>query len=245
MGASVVISLREMFAACGASERYCDWTADCYAPMVRCHREQPIAMIEPHPNVVEFGEEVLDRMVRAAKAVESRQRRSTDALQGARLPHALCGSNATSAWITSVDESGVRQARNVELVLLRQDFVAATSALQAGGFVQASRDGQIRFLDGPEGRWRDAVEITFGGEQVSNKAAQFTTPSPTDVCLICGYNVLPLESLVTFQLARQRLDDLVDVRDMIDVGLLDRSWAARLPGELGTRLQELLDNPDG
>jgi hypothetical protein len=29
------------------------------------------------------------------------------------------------------------------------------------------------------------------------------------------------------------------------VGLIDSSWRQRLPAELGGRLQQLLDNPDG
>ena len=42
-----------------------------------------------------------------------------------------------------------------------------------------------------------------------------------------------------------RLNDRVNVRDMIDVGLVDQSWTSRLPDELAARLQQLLDNPDG
>lgn len=32
---------------------------------------------------------------------------------------------------------------------------------------------------------------------------------------------------------------------MIQIGLLDSSWPARLEPELGRRLQTLLDDPDG
>lgn len=35
------------------------------------------------------------------------------------------------------------------------------------------------------------------------------------------------------------------VRNTQDVDLLDSSWPARLPPELGRRLQDLLDNPEG
>jgi hypothetical protein len=37
----------------------------------------------------------------------------------------------------------------------------------------------------------------------------------------------------------------VNLQDMIDVGLLDASWCARMPPPLAARLQELLDNPEG
>ena len=42
-----------------------------------------------------------------------------------------------------------------------------------------------------------------------------------------------------------RLKDQVHIQDFITVGLVDATWLARLPPELGARLQQLLDNPDG
>jgi hypothetical protein len=41
------------------------------------------------------------------------------------------------------------------------------------------------------------------------------------------------------------LNDRVDLRDMLEVGLIDASWPARLPPELGARLQSLIDTPEG
>jgi hypothetical protein len=38
--------------------------------------------------------------------------------------------------------------------------------------------------------------------------------------------------------------DQVHLLDLLGVGLIDASWPARLPGELGARLQQLLDTPD-
>ena len=35
------------------------------------------------------------------------------------------------------------------------------------------------------------------------------------------------------------------LRDLLDVGLIDRTWRDKLPPELAARLQELLDNPEG
>jgi hypothetical protein len=47
------------------------------------------------------------------------------------------------------------------------------------------------------------------------------------------------------KLNANRAIDRVHVRDLIDVGLVDAQWISRLMPELATRLQELLDNPDG
>jgi hypothetical protein len=36
-----------------------------------------------------------------------------------------------------------------------------------------------------------------------------------------------------------------DIRDMIDVGIIDQSWTTQFHPELAARLQELQDDPDG
>jgi hypothetical protein len=53
------------------------------------------------------------------------------------------------------------------------------------------------------------------------------------------------ERVVRLGLSAYRLKDRIDLRDLIDVGLIDATWPARLPPELGARLQHLLDTPDG
>jgi hypothetical protein len=59
------------------------------------------------------------------------------------------------------------------------------------------------------------------------------------------FQVLTLSALVRMKLISWQLNDRVDLRDLIGVGLLDSTWPARLPPPLAGRLQELLDNPNG
>jgi hypothetical protein len=47
------------------------------------------------------------------------------------------------------------------------------------------------------------------------------------------------------ELAHHRTVNKVLVRDLIDVGLIDQSWTAKLPPPLDERLQALLDTPEG
>ncbi len=54
-----------------------------------------------------------------------------------------------------------------------------------------------------------------------------------------------LEALVRMKLTSFRDQDRSQLRDLIDVKLLDASWPGRLPAGLGARLQELLHNPEG
>jgi hypothetical protein len=188
---------------------------------------------------------LFDRMDRAVRLVEERVDRSTTALSSLGIAFAIGGSNATAIWIASVDESDVRQARNVELIVDRDEIKRVEIALSQAGFVRAVRNDNVRFIDEPDGRWRDAIELTFGGEQISCKCPRLRCPVPSDHAIVNGKRVLELRRLVEFQLARYRLDDRVDLHDMIDVGLVDETWLPALPFEVVGRLQELLDNPDG
>jgi hypothetical protein len=47
------------------------------------------------------------------------------------------------------------------------------------------------------------------------------------------------------KLSMFRTLDRVQVRDMIDVGIIDATWPSRFTPELGARLQALLDTPEG
>jgi hypothetical protein len=57
--------------------------------------------------------------------------------------------------------------------------------------------------------------------------------------------VLRLGALVRMKLTSFRDKDRTHLRDLISVGLVDKSWRVKLPDELAARLQLLLDTPDG
>jgi hypothetical protein len=56
---------------------------------------------------------------------------------------------------------------------------------------------------------------------------------------------LRLDALVRMKLTSMRDKDRTHLRDLLDVGLIDASWLAKLPDELAARLQSLIDTPDG
>ena len=100
------------------------------------------------------------------------------------------------------------------------------------------------FLDGPGAKARDAVHVIFANEKVR---AEYHAPAP-DVAeskVTANARVLNLEALVRMKLTSFRDKDRTHLRDFIDVGLVDATWVPRLHPELGPRLQQLLDNPDG
>jgi len=58
------------------------------------------------------------------------------------------------------------------------------------------------------------------------------------------FYVLSLEALVRMKLTSFRLKDRVHLQDLMGVGLLDASWADRLPPELAARLRQVIEAPE-
>ena len=101
------------------------------------------------------------------------------------------------------------------------------------------------FLDRASPSPKHAVHVVWTNQLVKPDDA-LPTPAISDpIELADGTFVVSLEWLVKMKLTAGRLHDKVHIRDMIDVGLIDASWCGKLPPELATRLQHLLDTPDG
>lgn len=186
-----------------------------------------------------------DRAMAAAEEVKDRMRRAAAALTAARVPYAVIGGNAVAEWVGSVDREAVRLTRAVDILIRRSDLDAATAAMATAGFVYRVAAGVHMFLDGPDGTPRTAVHVIFSNEKVR---PDYSAPAPDVTAaepVAGGFNVLGLEALVTMKLTSYRDKDRTHLRDMIDVGLIDATWPARLPPPLGERLQALLDDPDG
>jgi hypothetical protein len=60
-----------------------------------------------------------------------------------------------------------------------------------------------------------------------------------------GFRLIELEALVTMKLTSYRRKDQVHLLDMVEIGMLDETWLARVPISLRDRLQALLDDPEG
>lgn len=187
---------------------------------------------------------IIDRMVVAVEMVRERLLRAAKALEAAGVPYAVAGGNAVAAWVTTVDAAAVRATQDVDILLRRADLDAAAAALAAAGFVRRHVAGIEMFLDGPDAKARDAVHILFAGEKVKQDSIE---PSP-DVSASedsTHFRVVSLEALVKMKLTSYRDKDRTHLRDMLEVGLIDGSWPARYLPELASRLQHLIDTPEG
>ena len=183
-------------------------------------------------------------MVSAVEKVRDRLLRTTAVLEAAGVKYAVVGGNAVALWVARVDEAAVRNTQDVDILLRREDFDAARSALERAGFVYRHTAGLDVFLDGPGARARDAVHVIFANEMVRAGEA-LANPDVTDSEVADRFRVIALDALVRVKLTSFRDKDRVHLRDLIDAGLVDATWPAKLPSELGARLQSLLDTPGG
>ncbi len=190
------------------------------------------------------GEIVLERMVRAVEKVRQRLVRAATALDKAGIAYAVVGGNAVAAWVARVDEAAVRNTQDVDVMIRRGDLEATTTALAQAGFVRRHVRGMDLFLDGPKAKARDAVHVIFAGEKVRPEYAH-PAPDISESEAIGAFKVVSLAALIRMKLTSFRLRDRVHLLDLLDVGLVDSSWLGKLPQELASRLQELIDNPDG
>jgi len=191
-----------------------------------------------------YGEVSWERMIRAVEKVRERLLRATSALEKAGIPYAVVEGHAVAAWVSRVDEAAVRNTQDVDILLRRSDLDAAKAALAEAGFVYCRAEGVEMFLDGPRAKARDAVHIVFAGEKVRS---EYLIPAPevTDSEATASFRIVDLEALVRMKLTSFRRKDQMHLLDLLDVGLIDGGWTSRFPPELGARLQELVDNPDG
>lgn len=190
------------------------------------------------------GDALWERIERAVEIVKDRLRRVVRALNNAKIPYAIIGGNAVQHWVAQVDESVVRNTRDVDIILNESDLEAAIAALESEGFIYRRSLGITMFLDGPNAKARDAVHVLFAGQKVREEYSE-PVPEIDQYELIEDARTLPLEQLVKMKLTSFRDKDRVHIRDMISIGLIDESWLDRMPHQLRIRLDELLNDPDG
>jgi hypothetical protein len=194
-------------------------------------------------STVTMAWEILDRMERAVAKVRERLLRATAVLNQAGLPYAVVGGNAVASWVATVDEGAVRNTRDIDILVRREDLPAVSAALEQAGFVRAEVLDVTMFLDGPNAKPSESIHILFAGEKVRDEHP-LPAPDLTTTDDPGGFRVITLEALIHMKLLSNRDKDRTHMRDLIGVGLIDRNWLVKLPPVLAERLQAILDTPD-
>jgi hypothetical protein len=185
-----------------------------------------------------------ERMIRAVEKVRERCDRAAKALGSAGVPYAVIGGNAVANWVSRIDEGAVRNTRDVDILIRREDLEAAKNAMDAAGFDHAEVAGVDMFIERPNGKPSEGVHLLFAGEKVKS-TDPVPVPEMSETEDGTSFRVLSLEALVRMKLVANRDKDRTHIRDMIGVGLIDATWPARFPEVLAERLRQILANPDG
>ena len=183
-------------------------------------------------------------MVRAVEKVRERLLRASSALAEEGVDYAVAGGNAVAAWVSTVDEAAIRNTRDVDILIRRQDLERARLALEAKGFVYRRVAGIDMFLDSETASPRDAVHLVFANEMV-REGELMPNPDVTESHSAEHFQILSLDALVRIKLTAFRDKDRTHLRDLIEIGLIDESWLSRVPPQLSHRLKALLDDPEG
>src|SRR5688500_6909470 len=116
-----------------------------------------------------------ERMIAAVDSVRERASRAAGALREAGIPHVIIGGHAVASWVARVDAEAVRNTKDVDLLVRREDFQRVIAALESVGFVHHVVWDIDVFLDGPQGSVRSGVHVVFAGEKVH---ADYVLPAP-------------------------------------------------------------------
>ena len=172
--------------------------------------------------------------------VTQRLVRITGALNAANVPFALVGGQAVALWVATKDPAAVRTTKDVDVLVRRSDLPAVRKAALTVAMEYFEVLGVGMLLERDDPNPRRAVHLVWAGEKVR---PEYPLPSPAvDEAhpLEPGRPVVPLPGLVRMKLMPNRDHDRVHLRDMIDVGLVNRDMLAQLPPELAARLDALL-----
>src|SRR5262245_1770142 len=107
-----------------------------------------------------------ERALMAAEKVRERLHRATQALDEAGIPYAVAGGNAVAELVALVDEGAVRNTKDVDIMIRRENFAAVKQALESVGFVYHHLIDIDVFVDGPQGRPSEGVHLLFATERV-------------------------------------------------------------------------------
>lgn len=172
--------------------------------------------------------------------VADRLARITKALKKANVPYALVGGQAVAIWVATRDPAAVRTTKGIDLLIRRDDLGRARAAARMVEMDYFETMGVGMLLDRSDPNPRHAVHLIWAGEHLRHG---YPLPSPNldeRTTLAGGHEVVSIEDLVRMKLMANRDQDRVHLRDMIDVGLVERAMLAGLPEGLASLLESLL-----
>jgi hypothetical protein len=181
-----------------------------------------------------------EKYIMALDEVTAHLQRITQALESLSVPYALVGGQAVALWVATRDPAAVRTTKDIDILLRRADLPRARAAALSVNLDYFEVQGVGMFLERTDPNPRRAVRLLWAGEKVTADCA-WPSPSVEDrQVLEPGKAVVSLAGLVHMKLLANRDQDRVHLRDLIDVGLINRAFVPNLPTDLADKLNALL-----
>lgn len=92
-----------------------------------------------------IGDSLWNMIEQAVEKVKDRPRRLARAVNDANITYAVIGGNSVQQWVSQVDESVVRNTRDVDNILNEDELDRAIVALAAEGLSIVARQVSPRF----------------------------------------------------------------------------------------------------
>jgi hypothetical protein len=186
-----------------------------------------------------ISEDLWEAYSMAQDDITRRLRRITTAFEEKSVPYAVVGGQAVAIWVATREPAAVRTTKDVDLLVRRDDLPRARAAALSVDMDYFEVMGVGMFLERDNPNPRSAVHLVWAGEKVR---PEYELPSPPidQRNEISGIHAVSLSGLVLMKLQSNRDQDRVHLRDMIDVGLVDRAVLESLPPTLAARLDALL-----
>ena len=165
------------------------------------------------------------------------------ALSSAGIRYRVIGGMAAFIHVDAREPVAARLTNDIDIAISRSDLAKIVDAVKPIGMRYRHVAGVDMLVDAENPKARGAVHLVFVRERVRPEYVE-AVPDSEPVETSEGIFIASIRDLLIMKLTSFRLKDKVHVQDMIGVGLLDRSWLAKLPPELAERLKQLLDTPD-
>ena len=190
-----------------------------------------------------MGDQLWKKIGESMDRVEVRLRKVIAILETSGIPFAIVGGNAVRIWVAQVDPGAVRATNDVDVLIRPENLEQVKQVMTENGYHYRQAAGLEMFLEGKNDSVRHAIHVVLANRMVKQDDFE-STPDVEPSEYGDGIRTLPLERLVRMKLNSFRLKNRVHLLDMIDVGLLDKSWISRFPKPLEERLRSLIENPD-
>jgi hypothetical protein len=186
--------------------------------------------------------DILERYDRVMESLQQRLERITKALSDAGIEFAVIGGQAMILWVSSKDPDSVRTTKDIDLLVNQHDIPAIAAAAETVGMEYVYTYGVPRLVEKENPSPKRGVHFIWAGEKVRDSDAH---PAPTFdeiVHMGRGIPVVSLLGLLKMKLIANRDHDRAHIRDLINVGLVDRTFVDQLPADLAPKLEWFLDD---